>query len=300
MSVAALGVNWQIFGSNGHEAADYSQGVLERFTRRAPSDWFLPNKDGKGGNAYIKSIVNPRRVDYFFGPHYAVCFAELKSINSDGKETRRAGSIPVATEKIVINHYYTKSREEFTKKVNRGSVSRIVNYKSMSFFEANNRNEVFDDGILKYRTARAENFSFENDNQRLRRVEKTLIEILTQCSPFDAPGKFFNGKTEIFLTCRAVAELLEVKIGLRSAEEYALVWIYQTFAQADSITQAELQQLLKALPEILPRPFPFCQNLKTLTQDFIIPNFCAAFKDVNNWAARSELLYIQKLLRLIK
>ena len=31
----ALAVNWQIFGSNGHETADFSRGVLERFTCRA-------------------------------------------------------------------------------------------------------------------------------------------------------------------------------------------------------------------------------------------------------------------------
>ena len=72
-NAAALGINWQIFGSNGEEKADYSRGVLERFTRRAPSDWAIIKEDKANiGNIYIKSIVNPRLVDYYLSPHFAI------------------------------------------------------------------------------------------------------------------------------------------------------------------------------------------------------------------------------------
>lgn len=299
--VAALGINWQFFGSNGHEAADYSRGVLERFTRRAQSDWtFFNEAEGfEAGNIYIKSVVNPRRVDYPLSPHYAVYFAGLKSLNSNGTETYRAGNSPVVADKIVVNHYYTKSLEEFADKVKRGSACREVNHKKMAMFQTYDRNEVFDDGILTYRNARAENFSLESDEEKFRRVEKTLTEILTQCSPFDSPPEFFVGKLETFLTCRALAELLDVKIGSRAAEEFALVWIYQTLAKAETLTHAELQQFFRALPEILARPFPFRQKLNRLTQDLIIPSFCEELKHLLEWRTRSELINLQKLLRLI-
>ena len=301
-NVAALGINEQHFGSNGQDKADYTRGVLERFTRRAPSDWTIFNEEtGNVGNIYIKSVVNPRRVDYYLSPHFAIYFSGLKSINSDGKETWHAGNHPICANKIVINHYYTKSREEFqNKKILRGKVFSINKEYNMQNFYTHNRNEEFDDGILSYRAARAESFALETDAEKIRRMEKALIETLTQRSPLDAPDEFFVGKLETFLTCRAVAEKLGVKIGSKTAEEYALVWIYQTLVKAEAITHAEIQQFIRALPKILARPFPLCKKLKTLTQESVIPSFCEALKNVLEFGARTELLQLQKLLRLIK
>ena len=116
----------------------------------------------------------------------------------------------------------------------------------------------------------------------------------------DGSDLFFVGKPETFLTCRAVAELFDIKIGARSAEEYALAWLYQTLAQADSLTHAEVYQFLNVLPELLARPFPICQKLKRLAQDVVIPSFCEALKELYDWEARADMLRIQKLLRLIK
>ena len=300
-NAAALGINQQIFGSNGLQTADFSRGVLERFTRRAPSDWTYQN-EGEGftaGNIYIKSIVNPRRVDYPFSPHYAVYFAPFKSFSSAGVETWNAGSSPIAADKIVVNHYFTKSLEEFAAKVNRGSACREVNHKKMTMFQTHDRNEVFDDGILRYRACRAENFLLEDDAERFARVKKFLVETLTQCSPVNAPPEFFVGKLEIFLTCRALAEMFDIKIGSRSAEEFALAWIYQTLTQAESLTNAEVRQFIRALPEILSRPFPLCRKLNQLTQEVVIPSFCEELKHLTEWQARSELLNLQKFLRLI-
>ena len=299
---AALGINWQCFGSNGEDKADYSRGVLERFTRRAPSDWIFTNEEGlNDGNIYIKSITNPRLINYYLGPHFAIYFNELKSINSESIETWNAGSYPIASDKIVINHYFTKSLEEFTcKKSVRGRGFNTGKKYFMENFRDFNRNEVFDDGILKYRAARADNFSFESDADKIRRAEKALIEMLTQRSPFDAPPDFFSDKLETFLTCRALAEKLGTKIGDRTAEEYALVWIYQTLVKVEKISYADIQQFVRALPEILARPFPLCRKIKILTQDFVIPSFCEMFKDIFDLKSRSELLQLQKLLRLIK
>ena len=299
---AGLAINWQIFGSNGQDKADYSRGVLERFTRRAPSDWVISYKSGaKDGNIYIKSIVNPRRVDYFMSPHYAFYFDGWKSINTAGAETYRSGNYPICADKIVINHYFTESKEEYTtKKMSRGYACFDKNPYSAKNFELHDRNEVFDDSILRYRAARAESFSLENDEEKIHRMEKALIETLTQRSLLDAPDEFFVGKLETFLTCRAVAEKLGLKIGSKTAEEYALAWIYQTFVKAEAITHAEIQQFIRALPEILNRPFPLCKKLKTLTQESVIPSFCEALKDVVEYGARNELLQLQKFLRLIK
>ena len=64
---AGLTVNWHMFGSSGHEKADLNHGVLERFLYRTSDDFIGPSKDG--GNALIKTIVNPRCVDSMALPH---------------------------------------------------------------------------------------------------------------------------------------------------------------------------------------------------------------------------------------
>ena len=299
---AAFGINEQHFGSNGEIKADYSRGVLERFTRRAPRDWTVFGKnDSNTGNIYIKSVANPRRIDYYLSPHFAIYFKGFKSINSDGAETWNAGNSPICADKIVVNHYFTKSREEFTdKKTRRGKGYSINKEYIMEDFYLHDRNEEFDDSILKYRAARADCFALESDAAKVQRVGAALIKTLTQRSPIDAPAEFLAGKLETFLTCRAVAEKLDIKIGGRSAEEYALVWIYQTLVKSEQITQAEIQQFMRALPEILVRPFPLCGKIKNLTQEFLIPSFCEALKNVFDFGARSELVQFQRFLRLIK
>ncbi|MBR4384235.1 MAG: glycosyltransferase family 92 protein, partial [Selenomonadaceae bacterium] len=158
---AALGINWQIFGSNGHDSADYSKGVLERFTRRAPSDWHETEKKIPMDNLYVKSVINPRRANFFGSAHYANYFEDFYSVNENGEKFFGSDNTPVTAQKIVVNHYYTKSREEFLNKVNRGRAEVSFNYLNAEIFARRDRNEIFDDGILKYRAARAQNFSLE-------------------------------------------------------------------------------------------------------------------------------------------
>ena len=300
LNAAALGINWQFFGSNGQDKADYSRGVLERFTRRAPHDWLvILSEEEMIGNVTIKSIVNPRRVDCWWSPHYANYFRDFYSINSAGAKTLYVSNYPIVVDKVVINHYYTKSQEEFLEKINRGSPSRNYNHRKIEAFKIHDKNEVFDNGILSYRAARAENFSLESDADKIYRTEKTLLEILTQRSPFDAPAEFFAGKLETFLTCRALAELLGTKIGNKTAEEYALVWIYLALNKNGVLTYAELQLLIEALPEIISRPFPLC---KKILRDFtikILPAMRDAAKISRTWKMFKNLRLLQRLLNSI-
>ena len=297
---AGLGINWQLFGSNGQDKADYSRGVLERFTRRASSNW---GEEVDGSNVFKKTINNPRLIKYFVSPHHAEYFDGKTAVNSNGEPIPPwHGNKPILADKIVLNHYYTKSKEEFEeKKIIRGHVALETTYLMEQFYIAD-RNEIFDDGILKYRAAREKIFSFENDEQRINRVTNSLVRTLTQSLSTDE--KFFVGKLETFLTCRAVAEKFGIKIGDRSAEEFALALIYRTLVEP--IKYAEVQMFLKALPEILSRPFPICRELKELTQNHILPRFYEVLKNGepikgdNRWKEYFNWLYIQNLLSLIK
>ena len=294
---ASLGINWQCFGSNGQDKADYSRGVLERFTRRAPDDWHvILSEESMIGNTTIKSIVNPRRVDCWWSPHYAFYFQNLYSVNSSGDKTLYITGYPIVVDKIVINHYYTKSKEEFLNKINRGSPCRVVNHRNMEFFYSHDHNEIFDDGILKYLANRAEKFSLESDADRFQRVEKILIDTLTKSAPFTMPPEFFVGKLETFLTCRSLAEKFDIKIGERSAEEYALVWIYQTLMQDGVLTYAELQLFVEVLPDISARPFPLCKKILKLFSERALPSMFDAAKNFQTWRDYKNLRNLQKLL----
>ena len=93
-NAAALAVNWIMFGSNNLETADYSRGILERFTRR-DSD----------ANKHVKIIADPRKLDYFCNPHYAFHLAGYRASDENGTKVIGAFNEPPTAEKICINHY---------------------------------------------------------------------------------------------------------------------------------------------------------------------------------------------------
>ncbi|MBR1805873.1 MAG: glycosyltransferase family 92 protein, partial [Selenomonadaceae bacterium] len=70
----ALAITWRLFGSNGHETADYSRGVLERFTRR----------DSDKGEPYVKLVGNPRSLKFFSGAHFGFHFGGNVTVDEFG------------------------------------------------------------------------------------------------------------------------------------------------------------------------------------------------------------------------
>lgn len=275
--VAGLAINWQIFGSNGQEKADLSKGVLERFTRRAPSDWFEPPTKTTlpVGNIHVKTIANPRLIRYIVNPHYAYYFDGMFAVNSNGERVRHWGNEPVLIDKIVVNHYLTKSKEEFLGKMERGR--KGVDSKDfdpltvdMAAFEKNDRNDVEDDGILAYRQLRDENYVPAKDFDR-ERYFKTLEGILLPASRSDVPPEYFEGKLETFLTCRALASILRRSFphDNRGAfmEEAALRAINRTQFARTSLT--EIMMTINSLPAILALPYPIVDEIRKNCMSFV-------------------------------
>ena len=291
----ALAVTWRLFGSNGHEAADYSRGVLERFTRRAPNEGVL------GGEPYVKLVGNPRSMKFFSGAHFSFHFGGNCTVDEFGNKVTSHANASKRVDKIALNHYAAKSLEEFSRKNRRGFADNAnIRPYTRELFDSLDRNEVFDDDILTYRAARAKNFSLEDDAQRIQRVEKVLVDTLTAKSPLTAPADFFVGKTETFLTCRKLAEVFATRIGNKSAEEYALVWIYQSFVTRHPFNYAELQLLLNELPALLIRPFPLCKKILHQATEKIFPLIDADLKRVQNWGGFYYADYIRRLLNSMR
>ena len=280
---AGLAINWQCFGSNGQETADYSRGVLERFTRRAAKDW--------SGNNQVKTIANPRAIDFIGLPHYAIYFESLAAVNENGDVVPAEFNKPVTAEKIVVNHYHCKSWEEYAQKSGRGYACATADVEQYprAKFDSMNHNDEFDDGILKYRAARAENFSIESRDERLARVIETLTETLTA----------FNGDMETALTCRALATFLRERFPADAdywaiCERRALEAILKSLNGA---TQFEAQLLIRDLPNLLRLPYPAVKDIHNAARD-LLAQFMNVFGTRYWWKFYVDFDYLRDLLKL--
>lgn len=271
---AGLAINWQIFGSNNLETADYSKGVLDRFTRRAPSDWFEPQTKSTlpVGNIHVKCIINPRFIRYIVNPHYAYYFDGKFAVNSAGSRVTHWGNEPILTDKIVVNHYLTKSKEEFQSKMGRGRTgvdAKLFDTVDMSVFEKNDRNDELDEDILTYRDLRAESYTpptkFDVENY-YKRLEETLLPVISS----DTPQNFFEGKLEQFLTCRALASMLRRRFPedkrWQFMENAALHGIHRT--QTTPLSLSEVMLMINTLPPILALPYPVVDEIRKNCIDF--------------------------------
>jgi hypothetical protein len=99
----SIAVNWMCFGSSGEqEWKDIP--VIERFTWRKPAD--IPS------NHYVKPIV---RMDKHFTIQDPHC-ANASTFTPSGRITSGPHSIPHEHDILRINHYGSKSRQEWVKR----------------------------------------------------------------------------------------------------------------------------------------------------------------------------------------
>ncbi|MFT2007608.1 glycosyltransferase family 92 protein [Pontibacter sp. 13R65] len=104
----AVGINWTLFGHNNHEVRPPGL-VTENYTSRE-------NKQ----NIHIKSIVNPRKALFAANPHYIGMVEGSHYIDAKHFPITSAFNENHSIDLIQINHYFTKSAEEFIKKAERG------------------------------------------------------------------------------------------------------------------------------------------------------------------------------------
>lgn len=148
---AAIGLNWAVFGSSGHQTRPWGL-VQEAFLRRSDPGFSV--------NRHIKSIVRPRLAK---GVHHVHGFVlDQPYFNADGQEivwrtSEHGGPVqPFAyTENFPsltgwrINHYFCRWRGRWEEKV-RLSRLRDVFWRSEQDWEHHDRNEVFDLSALRW------------------------------------------------------------------------------------------------------------------------------------------------------
>ncbi|AVH74996.1 glycosyltransferase family 92 protein [Weissella koreensis] len=145
-SFSQILVGWLIYGSNGLKKKQEGL-VTDNFKYHARSDFI----------ADYKPILNPRLVMNVVTPHWANVIG--KTIDENGKRIwgypyhTKIYAVPASKNKIRINHYYSKSLEEFIKKSERGYADydgsdRMV--RDMDAFHEHDQNYVTDTVINKY------------------------------------------------------------------------------------------------------------------------------------------------------
>lgn len=135
-------INWMLFGSSNLEKKEDGL-VIDRFKYRA--------QDNFKANRLIKTIVNPRRTLGFQNPHYACYLEGFKAYDVKGIVVGEGGinEDTSTTEIIRINHYFTKSKEEFIIKRNRGYADQ-EGLRDLKEFDEYNKNDVYDDTMKDY------------------------------------------------------------------------------------------------------------------------------------------------------
>ncbi len=169
-SAPGVVVRWQVYGSSGQERAS-SEPVIARFTRRAATNWIR--------NRRTKSIVDPARTLRPVSAHHFEFLNGELAVDETLQRVRltpkprfkkrlrplfgrlgpllrffdpyAAGDITsckVSVEKLRINHYPIKSREEFERKARFKREKK--RYVGVDYFAYHDRNEVFDPILARY------------------------------------------------------------------------------------------------------------------------------------------------------
>ena len=139
----AVAVNWMIFGGGGQ--ASYSpEPVIERFTWRLAADAEV--------NRHCKCIVNMRHTAIHGStPHDFI--SEAGTWHECGEQVLGPFSHKHCSQLLRINHYSTKSRQEWFDRMrlgkpDRGEAEQLYNHEA--WWNERQAMDVYDDGLLRW------------------------------------------------------------------------------------------------------------------------------------------------------
>ena len=111
----ALGANWAVFGASGHETKPPGL-VIESYVWRC--------RQSQDGNRMIKSIVDPRRAVECRDPHHFRYLDDALAVDENEQPIRYARTPSGSWRHIRVNHYFTKSEQEFRAKLAKGKADK--------------------------------------------------------------------------------------------------------------------------------------------------------------------------------
>lgn len=116
-NIGAVGIAWACYGSNAIDKYEDIP-VWKRFTERV-------DYEGKHSHhtRHIKSFVRPECFHFADDPHWLKTKPGCPTVDPNFRQlwTSEYKSWDFPTDKIILNHYVTKTREEWLEKCSRGS-----------------------------------------------------------------------------------------------------------------------------------------------------------------------------------
>ena len=104
-----VSVNWHLFGTSNLKKISADRLLIEQLTRCSPKSFTL--------NRYMKSIVRPERASHFLNPHHPIYLKGYHPVNTDKIPSEGPFfSSYVLTNKLCINHYWTRDETFFYQK----------------------------------------------------------------------------------------------------------------------------------------------------------------------------------------
>jgi len=137
---SAVACSWMNFGSGGHERVPAGP-CVEAFTWRAAQR-----------NPHVKCIVRPERVIRMMNPHQYLVTGNVVDGSGNPVLVFQGKINPPAKDLIRINHYITKSKDQWTRKKMRGRPLPSDSPRKLrtdAYFLENDRNEVEDTSIWR-------------------------------------------------------------------------------------------------------------------------------------------------------
>lgn len=135
-----VGVNWLLYGNSGHTKKPAGL-QIENYTYRSEESWH--------SNCHIKSIINPKKVKSPKDPHCFRYLPDAYAVTENKIKINGSLTQSHSTNKIRINHYFTRSTEESRTKMERGNPDSKFK-RPWDDFERLNRNDVLDRSMEKY------------------------------------------------------------------------------------------------------------------------------------------------------
>jgi len=137
----AVGVPWSMFGSSGH--------VLK--PKGLVKDNYLYRREDENPE-WIKSIINTRFCKRIDDPHYGIY--SRPAVNEAFEQIE--GSRATSPRKLIkLNHYFTRSLEEYKRKIERGTGNVNTPKRPIEwFYDLQEKSTIYDDKLLNYDTKR--------------------------------------------------------------------------------------------------------------------------------------------------
>jgi len=138
-----VAVNWRMYGSSAHDEKPDGL-VIENYLHRG-------SKEAKGSDC-VKTIAIPRFIRVYTHTHSPVYETGFNNVTEDGKILIGWSNPMVETKMIRLNHYFTKSKQEWIERRSRrrSDCADDNNLRTLEEFYEHDHNEIYDPIMLRY------------------------------------------------------------------------------------------------------------------------------------------------------